>query len=81
VADAEDVTQENAEELAAIVDNANLRPVLLHCSSGNRVGALFAARAYYLAGEDVEQALQVGRTSGLTRLEAPLREQWSASAN
>jgi len=81
VADAEDVTQENAEQLAAIVDNANLRPVLLHCSSGNRVGALFAARAYYLAGEDVEQALQVGRTSGLTRLEAPLREQWSASAN
>jgi len=81
VADAEDVTEENAEELAAIVDDADLFPVLMHCSSGNRVGALFAARAYYLAGDDVEQALEVGRTSGLTELEEPLREQWSANGN
>ncbi|NBB88140.1 MAG: hypothetical protein GVY12_18225 [Bacteroidetes bacterium] len=81
VADANDVTEENAEELAAIVDEPDLFPVLMHCSSGNRVGALFAARAYFLAGDEVEQALEVGRTSGLTELEEPLREQWSANRN
>lgn len=79
VAGADDITEEKALELAAIVDDADAYPVLMHCSSGNRVGALFAARAYYLAGDDVEQALEVGRTSGLTELEEPLREQWSAN--
>ena len=81
VADANDVTEENAEELAAIVDDADLFPVLMHCSSGNRVGALFAARAYFLAGDDVEQALEVGRTLGLTELEEPLRNRWSTESN
>lgn len=77
VAGADDITQENAQELASILDEGDNFPILMHCSSGNRVGALFAARAYFLADEDVEQALEVGRASGLTELEAPLREQWS----
>lgn len=81
VAGADDITEENAQELAAIVDDAGGYPVLMHCSSGNRVGALFAARAYYLAGDSVEQALEVGRASGLTRLEEPLRDEWSTDAN
>ncbi len=81
VAGADDVTEENAEELAAIVDDADMFPVLMHCSSGNRVGALFAARAFYLAGDDPEQALSVGRASGLTELEEPLREQWHTDDN
>ena len=33
------LTRENAERLAAILDQAD-GPVLLHCASGNRVGGL-----------------------------------------
>ena len=47
-------------------------PVLVHCASGNRAGALLAllnARD----GASVEHALQLGRDAGMTSLEAPTR--------
>lgn len=72
VAGAEDVTFENAgrlDEILAGIDG----PVLLHCASGNRVGALFALRAS-MAGASDEEALEVGKAAGLTRLEAAVRE-------
>ncbi len=48
-------------------------PVLLHCASGNRVGALLAlGRA--LNGADAEEALEYGREGGMTRLEGRVRE-------
>ena len=43
-------------------------PVLLHCGSSNRVGALLALRAS-LAGADDEEALKIGQKAGLTSLE------------
>jgi protein tyrosine phosphatase (PTP) superfamily phosphohydrolase (DUF442 family) len=48
-------------------------PVLVHCASGNRVGALLALRAS-LNGADDEQALALGREGGLTRLEGLVRK-------
>jgi len=72
IAGAEDVTFENAarlDEVLAEIDG----PVLVHCASGNRVGALFALRAS-MAGASDEEALEVGKTAGLTRLEATVRE-------
>lgn len=48
-------------------------PVLVHCASGNRVGALLALRAS-LNGAGDEQALKLGRDGGLTRLEPVVRE-------
>ncbi len=44
-------------------------PVLVHCASGNRVGALFALRAFFVQVEDADTALQIGRQHGLTKLE------------
>lgn len=41
------------------------RPVLIHCSSGNRVGALLALRAKS-NGADNEAALALGVSAGLT---------------
>jgi uncharacterized protein (TIGR01244 family) len=49
------------------------RPVLVHCASANRVGALLALRAS-LRGADNETAMQLGRQGGLTRLEPKVRE-------
>lgn len=45
------------------------RPVLIHCASGNRVGAAMALRAAWIEGRRSEEALQVGRDYGLTKLE------------
>ena len=72
IAGADDVTFENAARLDEILAGID-GPVLLHCASGNRVGALFALRASR-AGASDEEALEVGKAAGLTRLEATVRE-------
>jgi len=48
-------------------------PVLVHCASSNRVGALLALRAS-LDGADDEAALALGREGGLKSLEGVVRE-------
>lgn len=73
IAGAEGITREKAEKLAQALDEAE-RPLVLHCGSGNRVGALFALMAFYLDGKDPETALKIGRDAGLTRLEPVVRE-------
>jgi uncharacterized protein (TIGR01244 family) len=73
IADEAAVNVDNARklgELLAVFDG----PVLVHCGSGNRVGALTALLAAE-AGADVDQALEAGRAAGLTRLEGMVRKQ------
>lgn len=48
-------------------------PVLVHCASGNRVGALLALRAH-AKGASAEEALAIGRSAGLTRLESTVKD-------
>ncbi|NIL93530.1 MAG: hypothetical protein GTO71_03585 [Woeseiaceae bacterium] len=62
-------TARQLDELLRGVDG----PVLLHCGSGNRVGAVLALRES-LAGADDESAIQFGKDAGLTRLEPVVRE-------
>jgi hypothetical protein len=47
---------------------------MVHCASGNRVGALLALRANRLEGASPEDALELGLDAGLTRLEPAVRE-------
>lgn len=58
---------ENAEKLDQILSKYD-EPVLVHCGSGNRVGALFALREK-MNGADDEDALAFGRAAGMTKLE------------
>lgn len=67
IAGADGVTFDNAQRLDALLKEVGDDGVLVHCASGNRVGALMALRAG-LAGEDVEAALATGRQWGLTSL-------------
>ena len=69
----DDLSEENAIALAAALDEA-ARPALLHCGSGNRVGALLALKALWLDGAGAEEAMEVGRQAGLTRLEPAVRK-------
>lgn len=48
-------------------------PVLVHCGSANRVGALLALRKS-LDGADDETALAYGREGGMTSLESQVKE-------
>lgn len=52
---------------------AAVGPTLVHCASGNRVGALAALRAAWLHGADEEAAVEEGRRWGLRGLEAEVR--------
>lgn len=61
------VNFENAAELDRLLADLD-GPVLLHCGSGNRVGALFALREK-LHGATDEDALAKGRAAGLTNPE------------
>lgn len=61
-----DITFEKAAELDALL-KASDGPVVMHCGSGNRVGALMALRAS-LNGSTDEEALAVGKEYGLTSL-------------
>ena len=67
------LTEENARAFAEALGKAEA-PMIVHCGSGNRVGALFALKAFYVDGQSAGEALEVGLASGLTSLEAAVRE-------
>ena len=70
-----DLTREKAQQLSAVLEScSHEHPALLHCGSGNRVGALLALKAYWLDGECAEDALKFGLESGLTMLEPVVRQ-------
>jgi len=66
------VTFANAAALDALLSNA-AQPVLLHCSTGNRAGALLALRAK-LRGADDAAALALGVAAGVTALKPTLEQ-------
>ena len=63
---------ENAAALDELIKSYDA-PVLIHCGSGNRVGAMLALRQS-LNGADDEAAIEYGKEGGLTRLEDVVRE-------
>ncbi|WP_421570372.1 beta-lactamase hydrolase domain-containing protein [Stenotrophomonas sp. PD6] len=71
VAGAAGLTPANVHALQTALTKAN-GPVLLHCASGNRVGALLALMKAQ-QGVPAEEALQFGRNAGMTSLEAQTR--------
>lgn len=78
IAGEHDINFENAATLDALIGEAN-GPVLVHCASGNRVGALLALRTS-LQGADDDTAIAAGKAAGLTRLEPIVRKRLSEKA-
>ncbi len=72
ISGADDFDAQNAQALSDALEQAE-RPVIVHCGSGPRVGALFAMRAFYVDGLSVEEALEVGRASGMGRYEKEVK--------
>lgn len=67
------VTRDKAALLWSLVEGAP-GTLLVHCASGNRVGALLAVGAATRGGMDVEEAIALGRSAGLDSLEPRVRE-------
>jgi uncharacterized protein (TIGR01244 family) len=63
---------ENARKLSELIEDAD-GPVLLHCGSGNRVGALLALKKS-LDGADDASALAYGKEGGVTSLEGRVKD-------
>ena len=72
IGDTAAINFDNARRLDELLKKYD-EPVLIHCGSSNRVGALLALRES-LNGADDEGALQAGRDGGLTGLEGRVVE-------
>jgi uncharacterized protein (TIGR01244 family) len=70
---AEGLTRENTAAFAKALETAEY-PLVIHCGSGNRIGAMFALKAYWVDGKSAEESLQIGLDSGLTRLEGAVKK-------
>lgn len=74
LAGADELTTENASKLALALEDPAALPAIVHCASGNRVGALFGLKARAIDGLSVEEALEVAQRAGIARLAPALRE-------
>jgi uncharacterized protein (TIGR01244 family) len=73
----EDLTKKKAHTLAEVLDSSR-RPVLVHCGSSNRVGALFALKAHWVDGLAPDRAMAIGDKAGLGSLRDAVRERLDA---
>ena len=74
-----DLTRENVRVFDALLAEED-RPVLVHCASGNRVGAMAALRAAWVDGRPADEAIAIGREWGLKGLEDEVRRRIQAEA-
>lgn len=73
------VTVNNAKKLRAALEAAKDEQVLLHCASGNRIGALLAMEAFFVNGKTVEEAMAIGKAARLTGLASYVQGQLEAA--
>lgn len=74
IADANDMTADNARKLDQLLAHSADTPTLVHCASGNRVGALMALRAAWVQGKSKDEAIAIGRRWGMTNAEAAVNQ-------
>jgi uncharacterized protein (TIGR01244 family) len=62
------LTKENVVTFDKFLGEAKEGKVLMHCASGNRVGAMMALRARWLQGKSAEEAMAIGKAAGMNGL-------------
>lgn len=70
IASSDQLDADKARQLAAWLADPEHLPAVVHCASGNRVGALFSLKAFHVDDKNAEEALEIGRAHGLKSLEA-----------
>jgi uncharacterized protein (TIGR01244 family) len=74
VAGAEGLTLENTKLFAEVLSKTENYPLIVHCKSGGRVGAMFALKAFHIDGKNIEEALLIGESAGLTSLASAVKK-------
>ncbi len=72
IAGKQGVTVDNAIQFAAMLNTLEGK-TLVHCASGNRVGALFALKAFFVDKKTASESLEIGKQHGMTRLEGHVK--------
>jgi len=68
------LTEDNARRLAKALEAQDALPAVLHCKSGQRVGALLGLKAFVVDRVSAAAAIDLAKSLGLTKLEAALRQ-------
>ena len=71
---AEGFTPQNAKVFAEALSGSENYPLIVHCKSGERVGAMFALKAFHIDEKEIEEALLIGKMAGLTKLAPTVRK-------
>jgi len=75
IAGSQDLTRQTIARFSRELARAQAcGPVLVHCASANRVGALIALERAWEQGQTADTALTAGRTAGLAGLEPAVIE-------
>lgn len=83
ISGASDLTRDHVVQFDRLLHEAGDQPTLVHCASGNRVGAMIALRTALLGGQSTDAAVAEGHRWGLKGLEPAVRERlkaWSGDA-
>jgi len=67
------LTRKNVEKFAKLMRKAD-HPLLIHCDTSERTGAMIALRAFFVLGRSAEDSVAVGRVAGLKDYELFVRE-------
>ena len=65
---AEGLTLEKVNVFAEALSKSENYPLIVHCKSGQRVGAMFALKAFQIDEKSIEESLTIGESAGLTTL-------------
>lgn len=68
------LTKDNVQKFHDLMAKGTGGKTLVSCGSSNRVGALLALEAFWIGKKPREEALALGKKSGMTRLTAAVEE-------
>ncbi len=74
VAVTEGFTPQNAKVFADVLSKPENYPLIVHCKSGERVGAMFALKAFHIDEKEIEEALLIGERAGLLKLAPTVKQ-------
>ncbi len=78
IASPADLTRDNVVKFDQLLKESQKEDVLVHCASGNRVGALMALRAAWVEGKSADEALAIGKAAGMTGMTDAVKAQLAA---
>jgi len=64
----EGLTPQKTKVFAEALSMPENYPLIVHCKSGNRVGAMFALKAFHIDEKEIDEALLIGERAGLIKL-------------